>query len=354
MPTAVPLPILTPETAVAWSRASFFRREPGGVVCTLCPYECRLGPEESGRCHVRRATTTGEGMETATFVVAVVHTDPIERKTLYHYRPGLKVLTLAAPGCTFTCSYCINHRLSQWGHVPELPWVASRIDPDTVAATAAEHGVALGFSYSEPTLAAELVVALARAGRARNVPVVWKSNGFITASALAELAPHIAAVNIDLKAPDEKRHGSLTGAPLAPVLASVAGFVRRGVWVEVSTPVIPRFNSDRDSIRRTADHILAAAGPDTPWHLLRFVPDFRLRGLPPTTPDVLADAAEVARSAGFRYVYVERALGSEGRNTHCPGCGSAVIERDVWATRTVHLRDGECPGCGFRIPGRWE
>jgi pyruvate formate lyase activating enzyme len=333
-----------------WTPAEFFRVQGANLVCTLCPHECSLQEGETGACRVRRRA--GAQLETATFATTVRHIDPIERKPFYHFRPGSLTLTLAAPGCSFACHYCQNYRLSQFGRVAEITWTAEDIDPVEVVESAAQQGAAIALSYSEPTLAAELVLALSASGRALGVPILWKSNGFITPEAIARLAPCLDAVNIDLKAADETRHRALTGAPLAPVLQAMAAFVAMGVWVEVSTPVIPRVNGDTGALNRMANTI-ASIGEDIPWHLLRFTPEFRMRDLPPTPPAVLEEAVGIGRDAGLRYVYVERALGREGRSTYCPNCGFEVVSRDIWATCHNALVEGVCPRCHEAIPGRW-
>jgi pyruvate formate lyase activating enzyme len=333
-----------------WAPADFYHADGAALRCTLCPHACALADGETGACRVRRRA--GGRLETATFATAVRHLDAVERKPLYHYRPGSRALTLAAPGCSFTCHYCANYRLSQYGRLPEAAWGAEPVDAEAVVAEAAGHGAAVALSYSEPTLAAELTLALAAAGRPRGVALLWKTNGFITPAALERLAPCLAAVNVDLKAADDDRHRALTGAPLAPVLEALAGFARAGVWVEVSTPVIPRVNADRAALRAIAEAV-ARVGRHVPWHLLRFTPDFRMRRLPPTQPDELREAARLGREAGLHFVYVERALGPPGCTTYCPGCGAEVVTRDVWEAREVRLVGGACPGCGYRVPGRW-
>src|SRR5205823_1256579 len=145
-----------------------------------------------------------------------------------------------------------------------------------------------------------------------------------------------------LKAADDARHRALTGAPLTPILEALHALVSAGVWVEVSTPVIPMFNDDPRSLARMAAAVVAV-GADVPWHLLRFTPDFHMRRPQPTPPETLRTAAQIGRSAGLRFVYVERALGPEGRNTSCPSCGHQVVERGVWCTLKVDLADGVCP-----------
>ncbi len=334
----------------SWTAAGFFRSRGQDVVCTLCPHACVLAEGEVGFCGVRRRRRGN--LETATFASTVRHLAPVERKPLYHYRPGSRTLTLAAPGCSFTCAYCQNYRISQLGRVPEAVWRAESVDPEEVVAAAAVEGAAVALSYSEPSLAAELTLALAEAGRRRGVDVVWKTNGFLTREATARIAPALAAVNVDVKSVDEVRHRTLTGAPVAPVLDALADFVAAGVWAEVSTPLIPGISDDPAALQRIAGAI-ARISPEIPWHLLRFTPEFRMKKARPTHPDALRRAVDVGHQTGLRYVYVERALGEDGRTTCCPDCGAPVIERDIWATRRVGLRDGACPDCGTSIPGRW-
>jgi pyruvate formate lyase activating enzyme len=184
------------------------------------------------------------------------------------------------------------------------------------------------------------------------VPVVWKTNGFLTPEALDLVAPALAAVNIDVKGADDDRHRRLTGAPLGPVLDAVRRFHGHGVWVEVATPLVPGVSDGPDDLRRIAATI-AAVDERIPWHLLRFTPTFRLARRDPTGPDELARAVDIGRAAGLRHVYVERALGPAGRATRCPDCSTELITRDVWGPVRNGLVDGACPGCGTRPAGRW-
>ncbi|MFO1433394.1 MAG: AmmeMemoRadiSam system radical SAM enzyme [Candidatus Competibacteraceae bacterium] len=338
-------------STLGWQPAGFYRSQGDGLLCTLCPHACVLADGEIGQCQVRRRH--GSRLETATFATSVRHLDTIERKPFYHYRPGHKVLTLAAPGCSFTCLYCQNYRLSQFGRTPAAPWRAQPVEVASVIAEAVAKNAAVALSYSEPSLAAELTLALAAAGRPQGVEIVWKTNGFLTAEALAQIGPSLSAVNVDLKTVDAHKHKALTGAPVGPVLEAIAGFIAAGVWVEISTPLIPKFNADSDSLRNIAAAV-REPGPHIPWHLLRFTPEYRLRRAKPTPPEVLNTARAIAREAGLYYVYVERACGPAARNTFCPQCGEEVVRRDIWATRAVSLVNGACPQCGFAVFGYWD
>jgi pyruvate formate lyase activating enzyme len=323
----------------------------GRIRCDLCPFQCVLGDGQTGACRVRR--NRAGTLETATFTAAVAHLDAIERKPFYHLRPGSMVLTVAGPGCTFRCDYCINHRLSQYGREDTAPWTGGPAQPRVLVGQARAAGAAIGLSYAEPGLAPELTLALAEHAVPAGVPVVWKSNGFLTEQAIDLVAPVLTAVNIDVKAAGDAAHRKLTGAPLGPVLRAIERFRALGVWVEISTPLIPGASAEIAE-QRVIAATLAAIDRGMPWHLLRFTPDFRMRDQAPTAPAALRAAREAGRAAGLEYVYVERALGPGGRRTQCPACAAALVERGIWETLQNEITAGRCPRCQHKIPGRWE
>lgn len=306
-----------------------------------------LGSRQLGVCKVRRGVPGG-GLETATFASSVVHVDAVERKPFFHYLPGTPTITLAAPGCSFRCDYCVNFRISQYGRDDESVWNARPVDAGEIVGKAAAAGGSVALSYTEPSLAPELTLELARHGRDAGVGVVWKTNGFLTARAVALCAPALAAVNIDVKGVDEESHRKLTGGSVQPVIDAIRAFLEHGTWVEVSTPLIPGVSSPE----RIAA-VLAGISRDIPWHLVRFTPAYRMRDQDPTSPDALARAVAAGRAAGLRHVYVERALGEAGRATWCPSCGRVVVRRGVWSLLENRLEAGRCPDCGTGIEGRW-
>lgn len=335
---------------LGWHPAVLYERVGDVLRCDLCPHRCELSEGQTGRCNVRRRSDGA--MQTATFATAVRHVAPIERKPFYHFRPGRSAMTLAAPGCSLFCSYCVNFRISQYGRPAAQAWSGEPVDVEEVVAAAAAAGTVLAQSFTEPSLAIELALALAQAGRDRGVELVWKSNGFLTGRATDLVAPVLAAANIDIKAADDDRHRALTGGALAPVLDTVRRLWRHGVWVEVSTPLIPGVSDAPADLERIAS-MIADIDVDMPWHLLRFTPTFRMSAHVPTPPERLAAAVGIGRSAGLRYVYVERALGEAGRRTDCPSCGATVVTRGVWRTETNRLTGGACPSCATPVAGRW-
>lgn len=333
-----------------WTPAVLHRHRHGRVQCVLCPFRCSLKDGETGLCGVRRRS--GDGLQTATFASSVRHWDSVERKPLYHYRPGAPCLTLATPGCTFACDYCINHRMSQYGREDSVPWDAEPVDAEDVVQEAAARSGCVAISYTEPSLAVELTAALAESGRPLGVEVVWKSNGFLTPEAVDLAARHVVAVNVDVKTLDERDHRELTGAPPGPVLDALTGLRERGVWVEVSTPLIPGLTAGPDTLRPIA-RALAALDGSIPWHLVRATPAHRRTGHAPTSVAALEAGVRTGHEEGLRHVYVERALGADGRATRCPGCRTTVVDRDVWALGRNSLEGGRCPRCGTRVEGRW-
>lgn len=334
-----------------WTPALLGAPKDGGVACRLCPFRCVLPEGRTGICGVRR-NHAGQ-LQTATRSVAVAHVDPVERRPFFHVLPGSRVLTVAGPGCTFRCTYCINHRLSQYGRDPANRWYGEPADAAGLVDRARQAGAAaLGMSYTEPSLAVELALDLAKAARPSGIRLLWKSNGFLTAQAVDLVAPALTAVNIDVKANDDDAHRRLTGAPLGPVLDAIERLRAAGVWIEISTPLIPGASDQPRQLAGIAARI-AGIDPDIPWHLARFSPDYRLTDHPPTPPAALAQAVAIGREAGLRYVYVERALGPRGRRTCCPACGHMLVEREVWALARLSLADGACPACRAAIPGVW-
>ncbi|CAL9566263.1 hypothetical protein SUDANB95_04697 [Actinosynnema sp. ALI-1.44] len=328
-----------------WSPAVLFEPSGSRLLCTLCPTGCSLADGQVGACKVRRRG--GDTGETATRATSVRHLDPVERKPFYHVRPGAPTVTLAAPGCTFRCDYCVNHRISQYGRDHDT-WSATPVDAPEIARDAITRDAFVALSYSEPSLAAELTLDLA----AQGARILWKSNGFLTPQAADLLAPALTAVNIDVKGTDDTRHHKLTGAPVTPVLDTIRTLHAKNVWLEISTPLIPGICDSPQDLAAIAEFI-AAIDPAIPWHLLRFTPTYRRTQDNPTTPSALAEARAIGHKAGLHHVYVERALGEEGRNTHCPTCRTPVIQRTIWGLTRNDLSDGTCPHCATTIQGIW-
>jgi pyruvate formate lyase activating enzyme len=321
----------------------------GRIACRLCPHLCELAEGETGRCGVRRV----EDGQLVTLVYGsalALYTDPVEKKPFYHVLPGARTLSVATGGCSFRCSFCQNWQVSQAFKLPELATNGRDVPPEALVGAAISEGArALVYTYSEPTLFIEYALAAARLGAAHGLLSLFKTNGFLTQAAVDLLAPYIAAANVDLKAFDEKRHRSVTGAPLAPVLEGIRMLHAAGVWVEVATVVIPGVN-DSDAELAACAAFIASVSPQIPWHINRFHPDWKMRNIDWTPPETMRRAVRIGRAAGLRYVYTNLHH-DPTNNTHCAACGALLIERDGCRLVASRLVGGACPECGEELPG---
>ncbi|HNW93761.1 MAG TPA: AmmeMemoRadiSam system radical SAM enzyme [bacterium] len=330
--------------------AAHWRRDGTAVVCELCPHACRLADGQRGRCGVRQATPDGL-VSLNDGVLAAAADDPVEKKPFYHFLPGSRIFSVAAPGCNFTCRQCQNYHLSD---DPRRDGVIGRRVAAAQVVAAAEHAgcPAVAYTYSEPTVWFEFMLAMARAARARGLRNAVVSNAYISPAAQAELLPLLDAANYDLKSFGDDTYRTVYGGTLAPVLATITAAVRAGVWVEVTTLVIPGIN-DSDGELRDIACWLADLSPEVPWHLSAFFPTHRLTDREATPAATLTRARAIGRAAGLRFVYTGNIRDDEGGTTYCPGCGAAVITRDGFRVTACRLREGRCAACGGVLAGRW-
>ncbi len=338
-----------PATSVASLLAE--RRPDGSVRCGVCAHRCLVRPGRSGICGVRE-NRDGTLVCTAYGRVAAIGLDPIEKKPLFHVDPGSLAYSIATPGCPFHCRFCQNWELAQGPRLGiRLP--ERQMSPAEVVAAARRAGArSIAYTYVEPTVFLEYALDTARLAHEAGLRNLFITDGYATPEATALLAEVLDAANVDLKSFDDRFYRRLCGARLAPVLETIAALRRTGVWVELTTLVIPGHNDSDAELRELTRWIVRTVGPETPWHVSRFFPAHRMLDVPPTPPATLLRAAEIGRAAGLQHVYVGNApqLGLE--DTLCTGCGALLIERAGYATRS-HLTDGgACPGCGRRLEGR--
>lgn len=323
----------------------------GKIHCWLCPRHCRIGPDQSGFCFVRkhqdgRLVTLAYGHPVA------LHVDPIEKKPLNHFLPGTPILSLGGAGCNMGCMFCQNWSISKArdDHVR-----SAQLWPRQVVELARRYACpSLAYTYNEPTIWGEYVIDIAREARAAGLQNVMVTNGYVTGEALWDLYEHIDAANIDLKAFTENFYRKVTLSKLDPVLETIETLYKSGrVWVELTTLLIPGHNDSPEEIAALCDWILEHVGPEIPLHFTAFHPDYKLTDHPRTPHATLTRARELALARGLAFVYVGNVHDREGSTTWCPGCGKALVRRDWHAVLAADLRDGCCPACGRRIPGRF-
>jgi pyruvate formate lyase activating enzyme len=280
------------------------------------------------------------------------HVDPIEKKPLFHFQPGSHSFSVATAGCNFRCAFCQNWEISQLPR--EGGEIAGRpASPVEVAQSARRTGCAsVAYTYTEPTIYAEFALDTAREARALGLKNVFVSNGYMTPELLQLMAGLIDGINVDLKAGRGDFYHKISGAALGPVLANLKLIQRYGIWLEVTTLVIPGLNDSDEELRWVAHYLFEELGPDVPWHISRFYPQYRMLDTPATSPATLERAWHIGRDEGLRYVYVGNMPGlRDTENTRCPSCGTLVIQRYGYQTQVRALRKGACTKCGTAIAG---
>jgi pyruvate formate lyase activating enzyme len=253
-------------------------------------------------------------------------------------------------GCNFSCTFCQNHDISQ------LPRDEHRIagrerTPAQILEAALMSGCrSIAYTYTEPTIYFEFAWDTAGIARAKGLKNIFITNGYMTAEALALLGPRLDAANVDLKSFRDDFYKRQCGARLQPVLDSLKKMKELGIWVEVTTLLIPGLNDTEEELRDLAG-FLFSLGAETPWHISRFHPQYRMTGTPPTPAASIHRAAEIGKAAGLLYVYSGNLPGDTGENTLCDRCGDLLIGRHGFAVERMDLKGSACPRCGAPLHG---
>ena len=327
------------------------------VRCHLCAHRCVIAPGRKGVCLVRENRdgtlyTLVYGLPLSQAV------DPIEKKPLFHFYPGSTAFSIATVGCNFRCRFCQNWDISQMPR--ERGQIMGRqAAPEEVVRAAARYGSrSIAYTYTEPTIFFEYSYDIARLAHAQGIASVYVTNGYMTREMLelfqgvtADHEPWLDAANVDLKAFRDETYKQVCGARLQPVLDSLKAMKELGVWVEVTTLVVPGMNDSEEELRDIARFLADELGVETPWHVSRFHPDYQMRDRGPTPVATLRRAYELGREAGLRYVYVGNLPGAHLEDTLCPNCGQVVIGRWGFRVTAQHTRQGRCAYCGTPIDG---
>ena len=307
--------------------------------------------EEAG-CAGVRENRSGRLVSLVYGRIIARNTDPIEKKPLFHFLPGTASYSIATVGCNFKCVFCQNANISQMpadhGRI-----MGTHVTPrELVDAARAGRCASISYTYTEPTVYFELALDTARLAAEEGLKNVFVSNGYMTGQCLEAIGHDLHAANVDLKSFSDTFYRQRCGARLQPVLDTLVTMKRLGVWLEVTTLLIPGLNDSREELARIAG-FLVDLDPDIPWHVSAFHPTYRLTGVHPTPAASLRTAKDIGYEAGLNYVYTGNLPGDEGENTFCRRCGEQVIGRHGFRVHTLALDHGACPKCGTPIPGEW-
>ena len=330
--------------------AMFYKREAGeSVRCGLCRFRCLIGNGARGICAVRE-NRDGVLYSLVYGKLCAEHVDPIEKKPLFHVMPGSRSYSIATVGCNFHCSHCQNYTISQVDRHSPIGGIET--SPGDIVQRAQHHDCrSIAYTYTEPTIFYEFAYDTARLAAEAGLKNIFVSNGYISSEALAAIAPYLHAANIDLKGFSEGFYRDFVHARLSEVLDSLVAYRRHGIWLEITTLVIPGLNDSEAELQGIAEFIVANLGADTPWHVTQFYPTYKLTDRPRTPVETLRKARDIGRAAGLRFVYEGNVPGEGGENTYCPSCSSLLIKRFGYVIEAVRISNGICPDCGAGIAG---
>ena len=321
------------------------------VQCELCPKLCLIEPGQSGECRVR-VNIDGVLRTVVYGYPCSINVDPIEKKPLFHFLPGTKILSIATAGCNLHCKNCQNWQISQ-ANPEDTP--AIHCPPESLVELTKRYKCpSLAYTYTEPIIYYEYTLDSAKLARQANIRNVLVTAGYINPEPWKKLLEYVDAANIDLKAITEEFYRDICSATLKPVQQALIIAKASGILVEVTNLIIPTLNDKPEQIRELCRWLKTNLGRETPLHFSGFYPQYQMKHLPSTSLGTLERAREIAISEGLDYVYIGNVRSREGENTYCPGCKALLIERKGYLILQNRLKYGRCPDCGREIYGVWK
>jgi pyruvate formate lyase activating enzyme len=319
------------------------------VHCFLCAHHCRIADKGFGFCGVRQ--NIGGVLYTHAYgKVIASHIDPIEKKPLYHFFPGSTSFSIATIGCNFHCGFCQNWEISQSSFKEAKYSSQDELPPLEIVETALKNGCkSISYTYTEPTIFFEYALDTAKIAKTRGLYNNFVTNGFMTGECLAMIKPYLDAANVDLKFFKDESYRKVCAGKLEPVLNSIRLMRELGIWVEITTLVVPGENDSKEELADIAKFI-ANVDRSMPWHVSRFHPDYKFTDHEATPVETLQLAYELGHQAGLTYIYVGNVMGF-GNETICPNCKKAVIKREIFSVWEYNIKLGRCAFCNTVIPG---
>ncbi|MCW4033675.1 MAG: AmmeMemoRadiSam system radical SAM enzyme [Candidatus Bathyarchaeota archaeon] len=319
------------------------------VTCFLCPHRCTIPESKRGICKVRE-NRDGKLYSLVYGKLISEAIDPIEKKPLYHFYPASLSYSIATVGCNLRCFNCQNYEISQMPKNKDLIY-GEQTKPEDVISSAKKYDcLSISYTYTEPTIFFEYAFDTSIIAHEKNIKNVFVTNGYITEEALVKISPFLDGVNIDLKSMSDKFYREICGAELQHVLDSIKLYKRLGIWIEITTLIIPSKNDSEKELNEIADFI-SDIGKEIPWHVSQFYPTYKMNDLPRTPTTTLKKARTIGYDAGLKYVYTGNIPGDEGESTYCYNCGEILIKRYGFQLATIKIKNGKCFRCNTKIDG---
>jgi pyruvate formate lyase activating enzyme len=324
------------------------------VKCNLCSHRCDIKDGRRGICGVRE--NRGGVLETLVYGIVIArHIDPIEKKPLFHFLPGSLSYSIATVGCNFKCRFCQNADIAQMPSDFNGRIAGDAFSPDDVVAEAIKGDCqTIAYTYTEPTIYFEFAYDTAKLAAEKGIRNVFVTNGYMTEEALQMIHPFLDAANVDLKAFSEDFYMKTCKAKIVHVKDTLKRMKSLGIFVEVTTLIIPGLNDDRKELKNLAAFLADELGPETPWHISRFHPTYQLTDHPPTPVETLLRARDIGIQAGLKYVYIGNVPGESGEKTFCHQCNRLLIDRRGFYVQDIRIKNGKCPDCGEAVDGVWD
>jgi pyruvate formate lyase activating enzyme len=323
------------------------------VRCNLCRHNCLIENAKRGICGVRE---NRDGvLNTLVYGKLIArHIDPIEKKPLFHFLPGSLSYSIATAGCNFKCLFCQNADISQLPSEHNGLITGDKFTPEDIV-SAAKKGKcgSISYTYTEPTVFFEFALDTAKLAHEKGLKNVFVTNGYMSKEALDMIKPFLDAANVDLKAYNKDFYKKMCGARLENVKETLVEMKSAGIFVEVTTLLIPGLNDDKKELEQLAVFIAGSLGAETPWHISRFHPTYRMLDRPSTPLATLVAARKIGTDSGLKYVYTGNVPGEEGESTFCYRCGRMLIERIGFYVKKNAVDKSACPHCGAHIDGVW-
>ena len=317
------------------------------VLCNLCARRCTLRDGGLGFCLVRK-NEKGKLYSLVYGKACSACVDPITKKPLSHFHPGSLVMSIATVGCNFRCRFCDNWVISQ-----EKDIKGQDFTPKQVVEAAKENGCqGISYTYTEPTVFFEYAYDTGTLAHKQGVFNTFVTNGYMTPEAIQTIAPILDAATVDFKGGgDPEFYKKFSAVPsVEPIYEALIEMKKHNIHIEITNLVVPKKGDSLDRIGELATWIRDNLGKDTPFHMLRFHPNYELTEIPSTQIKTLEQACELAREVGLNYVYIGNAPGHRYENTYCPNCNELVVKRFSFEiVRSYLTEDMRCPACGANV-----
>lgn len=322
------------------------------VHCYLCPHECHITESNFGFCGIRK-NIDGKLYSMVYNEPITANADPIEKKPLYHFLPGSNSFSIATIGCNFKCEFCQNWRISQSDKKDGKSYGNYELTPEDIVGRAEKQNCqSIAYTYTEPTIFFEYAYDISKIAKEKNISNVFVTNGYMSTKAIEKIHPYLDAANVDLKFFKDKTYRNICKGRLKPVLDSIRLMREKGIWLEITTLVVPGQNDSEEELSDIASFI-SEVGNEIPWHLSRYHPNYKYDKSPATPIETLKKAKDIGKKAGLKYIYLGN-IGVEGTDTYCYNCGSILVKRSILGTSRNNIKNGKCYNCGKEIDGVWK